>query len=211
MRNLPAVMLLAASLPACVSVPEGSAGRAPHSIDAPSASSAPRGAPATGGFIAPTVMNAPGLEKVIGRTRPRWPRFGAPRLEVREGDAVKLQFSGEPCVLDVFLYPLRPGAEPSATHVDARRASDGADVDRAACVRALSQVSEAKCVGSDHETLAAAAGALGIGVLEHEAGGEIVFDPVHRAADQIEHARAVDVEHAAGGVDLLVERASSLT
>ena len=63
--------------------------------------------------------------------------FGKPRLEVREGDMRKLQFAGEPCVLDVYLYPLRPGSEPIATHVDARRASDGLDVDRAACIAAL--------------------------------------------------------------------------
>ena len=49
----------------------------------------------------------------------------------------KLQFSGQACVLDVFLYPLRPGAEPVATYVDARRPSDGVEVDRAACVAAL--------------------------------------------------------------------------
>ena len=54
-----------------------------------------------------------------------------------EGDARKLQFAGEPCVLDIYLYPLRPGAEPTATYVDARRTSDALDVDRAACVRAL--------------------------------------------------------------------------
>jgi hypothetical protein len=63
--------------------------------------------------------------------------FGAPQLDVREGDMRKLQFAGEPCVLDVYLYPLKPGAEPVATFVDARRASDGLDVDRAACIAAL--------------------------------------------------------------------------
>jgi hypothetical protein len=40
-------------------------------------------------------------------------------------------------VLDVYLYPLTQGAEPTATYVDARRASDGLDVDRARCVAAL--------------------------------------------------------------------------
>jgi hypothetical protein len=49
----------------------------------------------------------------------------------------KLQFTGEACVLDVFLYPPRQGAEPVATYVEARRPSDGQDVDRAACVAAL--------------------------------------------------------------------------
>ena len=65
--------------------------------------------------------------------------FGPPRLDVREGDMRKLQFTGEACVLDVFLYPLRPGAEPVATHVEARRTSDGLDVDRAACIAALAR------------------------------------------------------------------------
>ena len=74
-------------------------------------------------------MNVPGLEGVIGRNETA--------LANLFGDAKKLQFTGEACVLDVYLYPLRPGGEPSATYVDARRASDGLDVDRAACVRAL--------------------------------------------------------------------------
>ena len=83
-------------------------------------------------------MNVPGLEGVIGRNETALANlFGAPRLNVTEGDAKKLQFAGEACVLDVYLYPLRPGVEPSATYVDARRASDGLDVDRADCVRAL--------------------------------------------------------------------------
>ena len=63
--------------------------------------------------------------------------FGPPRLNVTEGDAKKLQFAGDACVLDIYLYPLEPRGEPSATYVDARRASDGLDVDRAACVQAL--------------------------------------------------------------------------
>jgi hypothetical protein len=94
--------------------------------------------PATGGFRAARVMNLPGLESVIGADSAALQRqFGAPRLDVWEGDARKLQFSGEACVLDVYLYPPSPGAKPTATYVDARRASDGLDVDRAACVKAL--------------------------------------------------------------------------
>jgi hypothetical protein len=93
--------------------------------------------PATS-FRAARVMNAPGLEGVIGATSAQLQnQFGTARLNVWEGDARKLQFSGEACVLDVYLYPPRPGAEPTATYVDARRASDGLDVDRAACVKAL--------------------------------------------------------------------------
>src|SRR3990167_2124343 len=78
------------------------------------------------GFIAPQVMRMPGLENVIGRDAAQLQRqFGKARLDIAEGDARKLQFSGEACVLDVWLYPLRPGTQPVATHVEARRASDG--------------------------------------------------------------------------------------
>lgn len=95
-------------------------------------------APAASGFRAARVMNLPGLEGVIGASPSQLERqFGQARLDVWEGDARKLQFSGEPCVLDVYLYPPRPGAEPTAAYVDARRSSDGLDVDRAACVKAL--------------------------------------------------------------------------
>lgn len=83
-------------------------------------------------------MNVPGLESVIGKGATALANmFGPPRLEVKEGDVRKLQFSGQACVLDVYLYPLSQGAEPSATYVNARRASDGLEVDRAACVAAL--------------------------------------------------------------------------
>ena len=83
-------------------------------------------------------MDARGLEDVVGRNGTQIANvFGPPRLEVREGDALKLQFSGEACVLDVFLYPLRPAGEPVATHLEARRASDGREVERVACVNAL--------------------------------------------------------------------------
>ncbi|MBO9517841.1 MAG: hypothetical protein J7493_07220 [Porphyrobacter sp.] len=95
-------------------------------------------APPVVGFRAPQVLRAPGLEAVIERDSDALTRqFGNPRLDVREGDMRKLQFSGEACVLDVFLYPLREGSEPVATWIEARRASDGQDVDRAACVAAL--------------------------------------------------------------------------
>ena len=88
--------------------------------------------------LSPQVQALPGLEGVIGASSADLQRqFGTARLDVWEGDARKLQFSGAPCVLDVFLYPGERGAEPHATYVDARRPSDGQDVDRAACVAAL--------------------------------------------------------------------------
>lgn len=80
-----------------------------------------------------------GLESIIGADRSRLEQqFGTPRLDVREGDALKLQWSGTPCVLDVYLYPPARGGEPSVSFVDARR-GDGRDVDKAACVTALKQ------------------------------------------------------------------------
>jgi hypothetical protein len=83
------------------------------------------------------IQDLPGLEGVIGATSQQLAQqFGSPRLDVIEGDAHKLQFTGTPCVLDVYLYPANPGAEPQASYVDARR-TDGRDVDRAACVTAL--------------------------------------------------------------------------
>lgn len=84
------------------------------------------------------IFAAPGLEGVIGADPDDLTRqFGPARLDVWEGDARKLQFTGNACVLDVYLYPPSPGAPPEATYVDARRASDGQDVDRASCVAAL--------------------------------------------------------------------------
>ncbi|MCJ2179940.1 hypothetical protein [Novosphingobium album (ex Hu et al. 2023)] len=88
----------------------------------------------------PEFQSIPGLEDVIGATQKQLVRqFGAPRLDVWEGDARKLQFTGTPCVLDIYLYPTSRSHEPLAAYVDARRASDGRDVDRAACVAALRQ------------------------------------------------------------------------
>jgi hypothetical protein len=79
-----------------------------------------------------------GLEGVMGANSAELTRmFGQPRLDVWEGDAHKLQFSGTPCVLDVWLYPAAEGREPQASYVEARRATDGKDVDRATCVAAL--------------------------------------------------------------------------
>lgn len=84
------------------------------------------------------VQSLPGLEGVIGANAAELTRmFGAPRLDVVEGDARKLQFSATACVLDVYLYPPAPGQAPRASYVDARRSGDARDVDRAACVAAM--------------------------------------------------------------------------
>jgi hypothetical protein len=63
-------------------------------------------------------------------------QFGQPRLDIRDGDARKLQWSGTACILDAYLYPGEKSTRATATFVDARR-GDGRDVDRAACIAAL--------------------------------------------------------------------------
>lgn len=96
--------------------------------------------PPVAGFRMPEVMRGPGLDGVVRENaRALTRQFGTPRLDVTEGDMRKLQFAGVPCVLDIFLYPLRPDAEPVATWLEARRSSDGAEVDLLACMQALRQ------------------------------------------------------------------------
>ena len=86
----------------------------------------------------PIAQIVPGVAGVIGNDAAGLIRqFGAPRLDIVEGDARKLQFTGTACVLDAYLYPPAIGKEPLATYIDARRPSDGQDVDRAACIAAL--------------------------------------------------------------------------
>lgn len=139
MRKPALILALAATLSGCMSTPKTyQFPERPAAAQTPPPQTQVRPAPSTAQFRAPTVMNLPGLEGVIGKNGTALANmFGPPRLEVREGDAMKLQFTGQACVLDIYLYPLSPGAAPSATHVEARRSSDGEDVDRAACVRAL--------------------------------------------------------------------------
>lgn len=84
----------------------------------------------------PQVMAAQGLEGVIGeRAALLTRRFGSPRIDLAEGDARKLQFISANCVLDIYLYPLSAGAEPTATHVDARLRQGGAAIDPGRCIR----------------------------------------------------------------------------
>ena len=136
MRKLLAIVP-ALALAGCVGSPRAVPVSTPRP-STPPPMAGPVAAPSSQGFIAPKIMRMPGLESIIGADRRRLiDQFGEPRLTVPEGDAMKLQFSGGACVLDVYLYPLRPGGEPTATSVEARRGSDGQDVDRAACVRAL--------------------------------------------------------------------------
>ena len=141
--RFPLSLLFLSALAGCASIPQPDSGASRPPVIRPPTSSVPPTRPVNPpvtGFRPPQVQRAPGLEGVIEQNASSLVRrFGQPRLDVREGDARKLQFTGEPCVLDVFLYPLRPGAEPVATYVEARRASDGQEVDGAACVQALGQ------------------------------------------------------------------------
>lgn len=134
-RNAAPSLLLALLLGACAS-----ASAAPTSVPAKPAAAAPVPvrAPVRRAPPKAQALIAPGLEGVIGATREDLvDQFGPARLDVWEGDARKLQFAGTACVLDVYLYPPSAGTEPEATYADARRASDGLEVDRAACVAAL--------------------------------------------------------------------------
>ena len=109
-----------------------SSGAAPRTVSPGTASAA--GQPA-GTFRAPVVQNERGLESVIGKgANALTQRFGKARLDLSEGDARKLQFSSNECVLDIFLYPLRDKAAPVATHIEARQRVGGASTDRARCI-----------------------------------------------------------------------------
>jgi hypothetical protein len=109
----------------------------PTSLPKPSRKPAPPLLRPSAALPAPRIQPSPGLEGVIGTTAAEIIRqFGPPRLDVSEGDARKLQFTGIACVLDIYLYPAATGKPPLASFIAARR-SDGRDVDRVACVMAL--------------------------------------------------------------------------
>lgn len=61
--------------------------------------------------------------------------FGRPALQVQEGTSLKLQFRGNYCVLDAYLYPGQNGVL-VVTHVDTRSRS-GAETDQSSCISAL--------------------------------------------------------------------------
>ena len=80
----------------------------------------------------------PGLRGVIGAPAAALTRrFGQARIDLAEGDARTLQFTGTGCVLDIFLYPVTTSAEPAATHVAARQRQGGAAMDPVACIREI--------------------------------------------------------------------------
>lgn len=129
-------MILRFGLIACAAAAlAGCAGGSGTPTARPAATSAP---PRAGSVAAPQVMAAAGLEGVIGsRATALVRRFGEPRIDLAEGDARKLQFAGATCVFDIYLYPLAQGAEPTATHVEARIRQGGAAANPGACIREL--------------------------------------------------------------------------
>lgn len=126
------------SLAACAS---GSAGPRP-ARPATASGSAPRSTI----VVMPEVMAPAGLAGVIGASAPALlQRFGTPRIDLAEGDARKLQFTGPACVLDIYLYPLAAaGAAPTATHVEARLRQGGAPADPGACIREVERRQDAR-------------------------------------------------------------------
>lgn len=62
--------------------------------------------------------------------------FGQPRIDLVEGAGRRLQFAGSACLLDVYLYAPRPGAQAVATHVDART-PEGRSAEVNSCINAL--------------------------------------------------------------------------
>jgi len=111
-------------LSACASGSNGQARGPIAAIPAPS-----------GGFRAPQVMRNAGLDSVIGqRAASLSNRFGDARIDLSEGDARKLQYVSDRCVLDIYLYPLQANSDPVATHVEARNRQGGGEADRAGCI-----------------------------------------------------------------------------
>ncbi len=122
------VAAMALTLAAC-----GGGGQAQR----PQSTPIPVDRPAPAISSAPAKLDKRGLGDVLGKGVGDLKRmFGEPRIDVIEVYGRKLQFSGKACVLDAYLYPDGKGGAEVVTHVDARR-SDGAEVDRAACVNAL--------------------------------------------------------------------------
>jgi hypothetical protein len=90
---------------------------------------------------APPPMSAPpSIAAIKGESASKLiAQFGAPAMDLSEGRARKLQFSGPICVLDAYLYPPANGrGDPVVTHLDARQ-RDGAPIDQASCVAALTK------------------------------------------------------------------------
>jgi len=87
----------------------------------------------------PMDLHEAGLERVMGKNAAQLiALFGSADLDGREGQARRLQFVGPACVLDAYLFPPKPAAEPVVTYIDARLPA-GDDIDRASCIASLSR------------------------------------------------------------------------
>lgn len=85
----------------------------------------------------PTVVKPVQNNALIGNSADAIGRmFGKPRLDVTEGAGRKLQFAGTNCILDIYFYAPRAGANPVATHVDART-PDGRNAEVNSCAQSL--------------------------------------------------------------------------
>ena len=85
----------------------------------------------------PTIVKPVQNNSLIGQSADAVGRLlGKPRLDVTEGAARKLQYAGSACIIDIYFYPARAGAEPIATHVDART-PDGRSTDVDGCAATL--------------------------------------------------------------------------
>lgn len=64
-------------------------------------------------------------------------RYGNPRIDRLEGEARKLQFAGDDCVVDIYLYPQTAGAERVATFATARLRDGGSRVNADQCLAGI--------------------------------------------------------------------------
>jgi hypothetical protein len=98
----------------------------------------PRPATPSGGPPPPTTVVRPVQNNsLIGNSADAIGRmFGKPRLDVTEGAGRKLQFAGSNCIIDIYFYAPRAGANPVATHVDART-PDGRSADVNGCAQSF--------------------------------------------------------------------------
>lgn len=128
MRKLPLLLGLSALLSTSAAFADSKRPKnAPVPLDRPAASTPPPR----------QAQQVRGLDSVMGKDMATLVRmFGQPRLDVIEVQGRKLQFSGRACILDAYLYPDGKNGQEIVTHVDARR-NDGAEVDRAQCINAL--------------------------------------------------------------------------
>lgn len=131
MRKTALLTLALLSLSGCA----GGAASTPKTIVSPGANA----------FRSPAVQSSAGIESVIGQAAAALTRrFGEARIDLSEGDARKLQFTADDCVLDVFLYPLEANSTPVATHIEARSRIGGESTDRGRCITAVDLAARAR-------------------------------------------------------------------